>query len=226
MRPFLALALLAAVPALAQPAPPAETVLRLSETAEVKRAPDEIRAELRAEARAGTAAAAQAAVNRAVAAAVERARSVPEVRATTGGYWTHRTQEPAGWQAAQVVALRATEAAPLLELAGQLQQSGLALAGLAWTLSDEAERTARAEATRLAIDGLRRRAEAVAAQLGMSVAGIRELRLDAPRHPPPRPVAMAAMARGASAPPPPVSVPEEATVSATAEADVVLTPRR
>lgn len=238
MRPLIvaviaATALFAAdPPAAAQPAAtaaqPAETLLRLAESAEVTRAPDELRAALRAEARATTAAAAQEAVNRQVAAALARARAVPSVRATTGGYWTHRTSEPRGWQASQVIELRGGEPAPLLELAGTLQEGGLALSGLAWTLTREAERAAREEATRLAIEGLRRRADAVAGQLGMAVAGMRELRLDAPR-PGPRPMITAALARGraeaAAAAPPPAAVPEDAVVSATAEAEVVLRPR-
>ncbi len=225
MRHALPLALLvaAAPPALSQPAQLAETTLAISETAEVTRAPDELRVTLRVEARAGTAAAAQEAVNRAMTAAVDRARAVSGVQVSTGGYWTGRQEDQRVWQAAQTLSLRGREAAPLLELAGALQGAGLALNGMAWTLAPETARAAREEAGRIALDGLRRRAEAVAAQLGMQVAGIREVRLDAPYRPEMRPmVAMAASARAAT---PPVSVPEDQQVSATVEAVVVLRPR-
>ena len=67
---------LLAIPLRAQPAGLAETILHISDSAEVTRGPDEVIAQLRAEARAGTAAAAQEEVNRAVTAAVARAGAV------------------------------------------------------------------------------------------------------------------------------------------------------
>jgi predicted secreted protein len=229
MRPahLLAALLTVAPPALAQTPPPsaslAETVLHLGESAEVTRAPDEIVATLRAEARAGGAAAAQEAVNRAVAAAVARAGAVPGVRVSTGGYWTSRVEEGRQWQAAQTLTLRGGDAAAMLELAGALQGAGLATAGLTWTLRRETARTAREEASRLALDALRRRAEEVAAQLGMTVAGLREVRIDAPDMAPRPMVAMAARSERAAAPP--VALAEDAVISARVEAVAVLRPR-
>lgn len=211
-------ALLLPLPALAQPV---ETTLHLAETAEVTRAPDEVVATLRAEARAATAAGAQEAVNRAIAAAVTRAQSAPSLRVSTGGYWTGRQEEGRAWQAAQSITLRGAEAPALLEAAGALQAQGLALQSLAWTLTRDATRAAREEASRLALEALRRRADAVAAQLGLVVAGMREVRIDAPDHAP-RP--MAAM-RASSSSTPPVAVAEDVVVPATVEATLVLRPR-
>jgi uncharacterized protein YggE len=131
------------------------------------------------------------------------------------------------WVATQGVTLRGREAAPLLELAGVLQQGGLALAGLDWGLSREADREAREEAQRMALDALRRRAAALAAQLEMTVTGLREVRVDAPRaQPMPRAAMMQAGPARAAAAPPPVSVPEDAVVRATVEADLLLRPGR
>lgn len=231
---LLALIGLLALPlsALAQPAgqpsagaaPLAETELHIGESAEVTRAPDEVVATLRAEARAGSAAAAQQAVNRAITAAVEKARGVPGVRVSTGGYWTSRVDQGRAWQAAQSLTLRGSEASALLDLAGALQEQGLAMAGLHWRLSREATRTAREEASRLALDGLRRRAQAVADQLGLSLVGLKQVRIDAPdRGPGPLPMAMAA--RSASAAPPPVAIAEDVVVGATVEAVAILRPR-
>ncbi len=216
-------AALATLPALAaaQPAAhPIETTLHLSETAEVSRAPDEVVATLRAEARAPSAAAAQEAVNRAIAAAVTRAQATASVRVSTGGYWTGRQEEGRAWQAAQSVTLRGGEAPSLLDLAGALQSQGLALQSLTWTLTRDAARAAREEASRLALDALRRRADALAAQLGLAVAGLREVRVDAPDRAP-RPMA----AMRASSGPAPVAVAEDVVVPATVEAVVVLRPR-
>lgn len=129
---LLALCVSTASPARAQL--PAETLLRLAESAEVTRSPDELRATLRAETRAATTAAAQAAINRAVAAALERARAVPSARASTGSYWTSRTEGPNGWQTSQTLILRSEDAAALLDLVGALQGGGLALTDLGWSL--------------------------------------------------------------------------------------------
>jgi predicted secreted protein len=221
---------LAAQPAPTQPAAASArveaTVLRLSETGEVTRAPDELRLNLRAEARGRDAATVQAQVNRAVQSALAKAGGVAEVRATTGGYWTNRDSESREWTASQglsLLSLRAANATPALELAGALQGEGLLMDGMAWTLSHDAARAARQEAGRLAIEALRARAAAVAEQLGMEVAGLRSLSVDTPEAPMPR-MAMAMRAQAAAAPPP-ASAPEEVTVTATAQAEVLLRPR-
>lgn len=223
-RALLLAALLLPLPAAAQaPAGLAETLLHIGETAEVTRAPDEVVASLRAEARAGTAAAAQEAVNRQVAAAVARAQGVPGVRVSTGGYWTGRADEGRSWQAAQAVTLRSADGPALLELAGALQATGLATTGLQWALTRDAARAAREEASRLALDALRRRAEAVAAQLGLALVGLREVRIDAPEVAPgPRPMMASARASSTTAP---TAMAEDIVVSATVSAVAVLRPR-
>lgn len=202
-----------------------ETVLTLSETAEVRRAPDEVQASLKSEARGTDAAAVQAQVNRAIQAALTRAREAQGVQVTTGGYWTNRDPQSRQWNASQRLVLRGTEPARLLELAGALQTQGLALDGLDWSLSRSVEQAAREEAGRLAIDSLRRRAAAVAEQLGMDVAGIRKLQLDAPPVAMPRLAMMRASASSMSSPAP-ASAPEDVTVSSTAMGEVVLRARR
>jgi uncharacterized protein YggE len=100
----------------------------------------------------------------------------------------------------------------------------MAVSQLHWQLTRETARAAREEASRLALDALRRRADAVAAQLGMQVAGLREVRIDAPDRAP-RPAPMAMQAMRAAAAPPPAAVAEDIVVSATVEAVVVLRPR-
>ncbi|WP_372624451.1 SIMPL domain-containing protein [Falsiroseomonas sp.] len=224
MTPVVALPIGGAAQPAPGAAPLAETELHIGERAEVTRAPDEVVATLRAEARAGSAAAAQEAVNRAVTAAVARARAVQGVRVSTGGYWTNRVDQGRSWQAAQQITLRGTEATALLELAGTLQEQGLAMGGLHWQLTRDAARAAREEASRLALEALRRRAQAVADQLGLQMVGLKEVRIDAPDHGDPRPM-MAMAARSASAAPPPVAVAEDVVVSAAVQAVAILRPR-
>jgi uncharacterized protein YggE len=217
---------LLALPARAQQAGLAETLLHIGESAEVTRPPNEVTATLRAEARAGTAAAAQDAVNRSVAAAVARAQAVEGIRVATGSYWTARTDEGRSWQATQTLTLRGADPAKLLELTGALQSQGLALGGLSFGLTREASRAARQEASGLALDALQKRAEAVAQQLGLQLVGLREVRIDAPDRggprPMPAPIARAASAASAA---PPVAVAEDVVVAASVEAVAVLRPR-
>jgi len=222
MLPFALLA----TPLAAQPAGLAETLLHIGETAEVTRAPDEVVATLRAESRAGTAAAAQDAVNRSIAAAVARAQAVTGVRVSTGGYWTSRVDEGRSWQATQSLTLRGADPAKLLELAGAMQAQGLALGGLNFGLTRDANRAARQEASAMALDALQKRAEAVAAQLGLQLVGLREVRIDTSDRGTARPMPMAmARASASPAPAPPVAVAEDVVVTAGVEAVAVLRPR-
>jgi predicted secreted protein len=220
---LLALPLLAGAAA-AQPAVFAGpgTLLRLSETVEVTRVPDEVQATLRAEARDASAAGVQAAVNRTMAAALEAARAVPGITATTGAYRTWRGEEPARWMASQTLNLRGGNGAALLELAGALQARGLALGGISHGLTRDTARTARQEASALALEAIRARAEALATGMGMRVERIAEINLEATDTTPPRPMMAGAMARAAAAP---VAQAEDILVSATAQAVVVLAAR-
>jgi predicted secreted protein len=198
------------------------TVLRLSETAEVERTPQEVSATLRAEARGADSRTVQAQVNSRMTAALAAARAVQGVQASTGGYWTTRQEKERNWLASQSLTLRGTEPGPLLELAGALQGQGLVMDGMGWSLSRTQRLEARQEAGRLAVEALRARAEAVAQQLGLQVAELRELRLDAPDTGTPRFRAAPMMAARAEAAPPPVSAPQPEMVSATAEASFLL----
>jgi predicted secreted protein len=233
-------ALLLAAPALAHsalaqvPVPTVQTVLKLAETATVTIRPDELAASLRAEAVASSAAEAQARVNAAIADALARAQAVSGVSVSTGGYSVYRTapnpNDHAGadkterWQAGQSLELKSADGAALPKLVGELQKSGLAVRNLGWRLSPEAARRARAEATRLALAGLRGRADEAAAQIGLAFEGFKEIRLDSERPAPFAPRMMsAAMAAGGA--PPPSAEAEDLSISATAEADVLLRSR-
>lgn len=202
--------------------PAVDTVLKLAETAMVERAPEEVQVTLRAEARGGDSRVVQVQVNSRMTQAMEAAGNVAGVRASTGSYWTSRNDKDRVWTASQSLTLRGTEAAPLLELAGALQGQGLVMGGLDWSLSRAQRVAARQEAGRMAVDALRARAESLAQQLGLRVAHLRELRLDAPDQPSPRFRAAPMAARADAAAPPPVSAPEPEMVSATAEAEFIL----
>lgn len=221
---------LAALPALAVLAPlpaAAQTVLRLTETGTVMAHPDELVASLRAVAVEPTAAAAQAKVNAAMEAALAQVRQVPGVTHATGSYSVWREHPPAKpgapppppvWQASQTLDLRSHDGAALLALVGRLQERGLATNQLGWQLSAEAEAKAREAALAKAIHGLRARADAAAALLGMRVDAITEVRLDGP-HPQPMFRAMAAPVAASAAPPPSA---EAADLPVTASVEAVM----
>lgn len=224
MRPALALA---ALLALAAPAQAQETLLRLSESAERTVRADELHATLRATASGNSAAAVQQEVNRKMAAALERARAVAGVTVATGSYWSWRSGERnQTWTASQELHLTAIDAAPaLLELVGALQGQGLVIGSLAYEVSRPLARRTRESVTEEALAGLTARAERLAAALGMSFTGFREVRVDAPRQvPPPMPRAMMAT-RAEAAAPPPSAEPAEVPIIATVEGDAVLKPR-
>ena len=239
MRRFTAPALaslLLVTPAVAQQAPPViQTVLKLAETATVTARPDELTASLRAEIIAGSAAEAQSRVNKAIADALAKAKAVCDVSVSTGNYGVYRVgpnpndrsgaDKTERWQASQSLELKSHNGAALLQLVGELQKSGLAMGNLSWGLSPEAARKTRAEATRLALAGLRGRADEAAALIGLAFDGFKEIRLDSDRPAPIRSRMMAPAMVGGAASAPPNAEAEDVTVSATAEADVLLRSR-
>ena len=197
----------------------AETVLEFSETAGVMVQPDEIAASLRAEATAVEPANAQEAVNRMMAKALDTARRAGGVTPATGQYavWLAPTQSPGAapdWRASQSLDLSAQDGPALLALIGALQKQGLAVQQLGWRLSPQAARTAREQALRQALGGLRKRAEEAAGLLALRFESFRTVRLT----PEPPPVMPLRAAMAAASEPSVEQGPVEVTATVTAEA--------
>ena len=185
------------------------TVVSMSESAQRELRRDRLRIELRAEQAGRDPARVQAEVNRVMAAALARARAAAGagLRVETGGYAIH--QERVGdtkettWRARQGLSLSGTDAAAMLQLAGQLQQDGLLASGMGWELGDEARRAAEQELLGEAIARLRARADAVATALGGRFLRFATVAVDPQRgfdRPMPRMAAPMAMASPAAAP--------------------------
>jgi predicted secreted protein len=208
-----------------------DTVLRLAETATVMVTPDELAASLRAEAAAPTSQDAQRRVNDMMRDAVAAAKAVPGVIVSTGGYNVWRvapsiTDRNERWQAGQTLSLSGKDGEALLRLVGDLQQKGLAEGSLGWRLSRDAERTARKQATKDALAGLRGRADEAADVLGLKFGSFKEVRLDSVSPPLiPRQQTGVMRASMAGAAPPPTAERDDLPVSASAEADILLKPR-
>ncbi len=215
---FLVLAPAAARPALAQPAP-ADTVLHLSASGAVQVAPDQLAAGLVARAASPSAAAAQRQVNALMADAMRMAQAVPGVDVRTTGYEVAAGDDKhAGWVARQTLELRASDGPALLDLAGRLQEHGLALASLDWQLSPAVRGRAHDEATTAALHALQARAASVAATLGLHVDHLQDVRLEESFF---RAASMKASALRGPAPEA-TAAPEE--VTAQVSADVLLRP--
>jgi predicted secreted protein len=215
----------------AQPAWADDTVLKLSETATVMVAPDELAASMRAEAIAPTAQEAQKRVNELMETAIAAAKKVSGVTVSTGSYNVWRiaaspTERNERWQAGQSLNLTGKDAEPMLKLVGDLQQMGLVQSNLLWRLSRDSERKARQDATRQALSMLRARADEAAEILGLRFDSFREVRLDSVAPPPILPrLQMATRAVMGAPAPPPNAEAEEMPVTASAEADILLKPR-
>ena len=207
---------------MATPSWAAETLIRLAETAHVMVKPDELVAVLRAEGIGATAAAAQAQANTMVRRTLDAVAGKPGVTATTGGYGVWQRAKPnTQWSAVQSVTLNSNDGPVLLALVGTLQAGQLALERLSWQVSPAVARRAQSEATKQALGALRGRSEEAAAILGLKFTGFREIRMVDQA----RPVMLMGAARAMAAPadaPPPSAEAEDADVTATVEADAVL----
>ena len=230
---FLALLLIAgwlATPSAAsEPAEAGHTVATLAETATAMVAPDLLTVTMRVETTGGRPENVQAELNARVSQAVAKAKSLGDVKVTTGSYAVFQTWQPppaAGdappprWQAQQSIFLEAKTFEAVLKLAGELQEAGLLMAGISPTLSPALRRETEDRLVGEAIGKVRSQAEGVANAMGMKIEFYRSIRID--KGGAVSPVIRPMMARTANAVTPPTAEPADQAVSVTVGADVVL----
>jgi predicted secreted protein len=204
------------------------TLLHLTEQAQRLVMRDRLHLVMRAEAVDGDAARLQAEINRRMTAAV--ARAVAAVTVETGGYSVYQEngkllQSPQ-WRGIATLSLTARDPAPLLTLAGSLQQDGLLLSTMAYELTPDAARAVEGELTDEAITRLKQRAEHTATALGLAVERIRNLRIGNAGGVQPVPRMFAENGSPSSSYAAPVAEPGQATVTVSVDADVVLASRK
>ncbi|MBL8697006.1 MAG: SIMPL domain-containing protein [Alphaproteobacteria bacterium] len=231
----LALATVLVAPAVAQEAKPEDglTVVVLSESAQREILRDRLRVQLRVEQTGADAARVQAEINRRMTAALEKAKGAADgakLRVETGGYWIYQERPkdaPARWRGAQGMTLVGTDAAAILSLAGELQQDGFLMNGLAWELSPEARRRLQDELTTEAIERARARGQLVARAMDATLVRFGRLVIGAAGNEyQPMPRAMAyGEARAAAAPAPVAAEPGVEVVQVGIEAQVLMKPR-
>lgn len=190
---------------------------------------DRVRVELRAEAKGSSAGAVQNEVNGRMTTALRMAKGYSAVIVQTGSYSVYRRSEARSsdtWYASQTVSLTSGDFEAALGLAGELQSSGLVMAGMRFSVAPDSLKAAQRELTTEALTALRQRASEVAGDLGMQVDRYRQVDVGNAQESsdgPSRPFAAAQSAAGAASPP--VAEAGEVTVILSVQADIVLATR-
>lgn len=208
---------------------PGGTEIHLTQQATRIVTPDTLRATLRIELRGNDGRAIQAELNRRMAEALDTAKSVPSVKAETGDYSVSRdfaAKAKNNWQASETVTLTSKDFTAALMLAAKLQDKGMLMSGLQFTLAPETLAAAESDLTSAALDALRARAQQVAKDLGTTVeryASVTVGNVEQNSRPLPMARMMASVAGGPEMPPPAAQA-GDATLSLTVTAVVILAP--
>jgi predicted secreted protein len=167
------------------------------------------------------------ALNQHAETALKQARGVADVTARTGTFSIYPTNDSNGrisaWRGRTEVVLESRNFAAATKLAGQIN-STMQIAGVAFSLSPEAQRTAAEALTADAIKKFREQADSSTHAFGYNSYTIRQVNVGSNDvSPPPRPMfAMRAMAAGAAPAPLPVEG-GKATVTVTVSGSVQMT---
>ena len=184
-----------------------ETFLNISATERIQVPQDLLLASLRIETENADAKLVQSQINTLMAKAVEAAKLVPTVKVSTGQYYVYQYDpnpqpEPlkAGqkhalkWRGTQTIDLQSTNAEDLLKLVGALQETGLVMGNLSYTLSPAKADEAKDSLMEAALAKVKVRAERAATAMGKSRTELVEVSVDASDNPIHPPMMMRAMA--------------------------------
>lgn len=254
--PAAALALfLAAAPAGAQDAAGGEnglirlkegqTLLNISATERKDVSQDILTASLRYETQGTDPKALQNEINTVMKKVLARAKESADVKVSTDSYYVYpydpapsapapypheeKGDATAGrqWRGSQSLQLQSKSADTLLELAGALQDMGLLLDGLSYSLSPEKAEDVKDSLMEAALDKLRARAQRAAKAMGMTKTDLVEISIDTSNNDAPMPMMRTAMIADAA---PigkmeePVAEPGETEITLTVSARALLKP--
>lgn len=196
--------------------PAGHTIINLSTTERVEVDQDLLVATLRYESENTNARTLQNEINTLMKKALDEAKATPAVKVTTQQYYVYphdieppKPVEKTGgdskpakseriWRGSQSLEIKSTQADDLLALVGKLQDMGLVMNGMAYTLSpDKAEET-RDNLMEAALETLQVKAKRAAKALGKNETNLLEVNVDAGGYYP-QPMMMRAMAMDASA---------------------------
>lgn len=211
----------------------AESLLHISATEQREVDQDLLIANLRIEVENADNTYVQNEINKAMTSALEQATSYQDVKAVTRSYNVHQYDTNRGrngtrpnmvWKGSQSVQLKSKNAKALLELTGKMQNAGLVMGGLSYTLSPAKAAEIQDEMLEAALEKLSARAQRAAKALGKSKAELKEINTQGNSQPQPRSYARSdAMVLSASAEmAAPVASPGETTLTMTVSAKALL----
>jgi len=118
-------------------------------------------------------------INKAMKQALDLAKKEKEVKVQTGTYHIYETTEPRTqekkWRGSQTLTMKSKEPDAVLKLAQAMQEMGLNMNGLSYTLSPETAVAAQDSLMADALTQLQERADRAAKALGKSSAELREV---------------------------------------------------
>lgn len=188
-----------------------ETVLNISASERVEVTQDLLSATLRVEQENSSPQALQAAINQVMKTALDAAKTVPSVDVATGSYYVYQHETPAlpgslekavkpeiKWRGAQSLTLTSATAEDVLKLAGTLQEAGLVMENLYYSLSPAKADEAKDNLMEAALTKVQARANRAAKALGKQRAELAEISVDAADNMMPQPMMMRGMDMGGS----------------------------
>lgn len=186
-----------------------ETVLNISATERVEVTQDLLSASLRVDKEDRDPKALQAAINQAMKAALDAAKALPSVEVATGSYYVYQQETPVHpgaperavmpeikWRGAQSLTLTSANAEDVLKLAGALQESGLVMDNLYYSLSPAKADETKDSLMEAALAKVQARANRAAKALGKQRAELAEISVDAADNMMPQPMMMRGMDMG------------------------------
>lgn len=188
---------------------PGQTILNISATQRIQVPQDLLVATLRIEKTGADAKTVQNDVNTLMKSASDKAKAVTGVKVSTGGYYVYEETPPAtkempkpkkSWRASQTIEIKGTGAEDILKLSGDLQEMGLLMNGLNYTLSPENADAAKDDLMEAALAKLKARAERAAKAMNKTSTELVEVNVEAnDMVVAPRTMYAMAMAKGAAA---------------------------
>jgi len=121
-------------------------------------------------------------INTVMAKAVEAAKATEDVKVNTGAYQVHETTDQRSkekqWRGQQTMTIKSMTSENILELTGKLQEMGLTMNGLNYTLAPDTAVDVQDSLMEAALEQLQERANRAAKALGKSSAELREVNVN------------------------------------------------
>lgn len=165
--------------------PPGQSLVNLSATERVEVDQDLLTASLQFEAKNASATLLQDEINKKMAAALDTAKKVASVKVSTGGYYVYQydadpqnARNDLEWRGSQSLQIKGKKADDLLKLVGDLQEMGLSMQGLSYSVSPELMEETQNSLLEAALAKLKTKADRTAKALGKASADLLNINVD------------------------------------------------